>query len=38
MPVVEKKHYPYTPAGKAKARAAAKRSGKKMTYGKKKKK
>ena len=34
MPVVEGKHYAYTPAGRKKARAAAKRIGKKMKRGK----
>jgi len=38
MPKVGKKHYSYTPAGMAKAKAAAKKSGKKITYAKKKKK
>lgn len=38
MPKVGKKHYSYTPAGMAKAKAAAKKSGKKVTYAKKKKK
>ena len=34
MPVVEGKHYAYTPAGRKKARAAAKRIGKKIKRGK----
>jgi hypothetical protein len=34
MPKVGKKHYSYTPAGMAKAKAAAKKSGKKINYGK----
>jgi len=34
MPVVEGKHYAYTKAGRKKARAAAKRVGKKMKRGK----
>ena len=37
MPKVGKKHYPYTAKGKAAAAAAAKRQGKKVSYGKKKK-
>jgi|TARA_R100001244_G_scaffold94913_1_gene71270 hypothetical protein len=37
MPKVGKKHYPYTAKGKAAATAAAKRQGKKVSYGKKKK-
>jgi hypothetical protein len=36
MPKVGKKEFPYTPKGKAMAKAAAKKSGKKMKYGKKK--
>jgi hypothetical protein len=38
MPKVGSKHYAYTPAGKAAAMKEAKRTGKKMSYGKKKKK
>lgn len=38
MPKVGKKHYAYTKKGMAKAKAAAKKSGKKVMYGKKKKK
>jgi uncharacterized ParB-like nuclease family protein len=34
MPVVEGKHYAYTKAGRKKARAAAKRIGKKMKRAK----
>tara|TARA_R100001143_G_C3283911_1_gene98024 strand:- start:73 stop:195 length:123 start_codon:yes stop_codon:yes gene_type:complete len=37
MPKVGKKHYPYTAKGKAAAKTAAKRQGKKVSYGKKKK-
>jgi len=37
MPKVGKKHYAYTKEGMAKAKAAAKKSGKKVMYGKKKK-
>ena len=36
MPKVGKKMYGYTKAGKAAAKKEAKRTGKKMTYGKKK--
>jgi hypothetical protein len=36
MPKVGKKEFPYTPKGKAMAKAAAKKSGKKMKTGKKK--
>lgn len=36
MPVVNKKKYPYTKAGMKKAKAAAKRAGKKMSYKRKK--
>jgi hypothetical protein len=36
MPMVGKKKYSYTKSGMKKAKAAAKRSGKKMTYKKKK--
>jgi hypothetical protein len=35
MPMVGKKKYSYTKAGVKKAKAAAKKSGKKMTYKKK---
>ena len=35
MPKVGKKHYSYTPKGMAKAKAAAKKSGKKVSYAKK---
>ena len=35
MPKVGKKHYPYTAKGKAAAKAASKRTGKKMTKKKK---
>jgi len=35
MPKVGGKHYSYSKAGKSKAKAAAKKSGKKVTYGKK---
>jgi|TARA_R100001244_G_scaffold61963_1_gene51840 hypothetical protein len=34
MPKVGKKHYPYTAKGKSAAKAAAKRQGKKVSYGK----
>ena len=34
MPKVGKKHYPYTKKGKAAAKSAAKRKGKKVKYGK----
>ena len=37
MPKVGSKHYAYTPKGMAKAKAAAKKSGKKVSYAKKKK-
>ena len=37
MPKVGKKEYAYTPAGKAAAMKEAKKTGMKMTYGKKKK-
>jgi len=37
MPKVGKKHYSYTKAGMKKAKAAAKRTGKKISYRKKKK-
>ena len=33
MPKVDKKHYPYTKKGKAAARKAAKKTGKKMKSG-----
>ena len=33
MPKVGKKHYPYTKKGKAAARKAAKKTGKKMNSG-----
>ena len=36
MPKVGGKQYSYSKSGKAKAKAAAKKSGKKVTYGKKK--
>ena len=36
MPKVGKKHYAYTPEGMAKAKAAAKKQGVKVEYGKKK--
>jgi len=36
MPMVGKKKYPYTKAGMKKAKAAAKRAGKKMSYKRKK--
>jgi hypothetical protein len=35
MPMVGKKKYSYTKSGMKKAKAAAKKSGKKMTYKKK---
>jgi hypothetical protein len=38
MPQVGNKKYAYTPAGKAAAMKEAKRTGMKMSYGKKKKK
>lgn len=38
MPKVGKKEYPYTAKGMAKAKAAAKKSGKSLKYGSKKKK
>ena len=38
MPKVGKKHYPYTAKGKAAAKTAAKRQGKKVSYGKGKRK
>tara|TARA_Y100001938_G_scaffold149524_1_gene236647 strand:+ start:988 stop:1125 length:138 start_codon:yes stop_codon:yes gene_type:complete len=34
MPKVGKKHYPYTAKGRAAAKAAAKRQGKKVSYSK----
>ena len=37
MPKVGKKHYSYSAKGKAAARTAAKRTGKKVTYSKKRK-
>jgi len=37
MPKVGKKHYPYTAKGKAAAKKAAKRTGKKMTSVKRRK-
>ena len=37
MPKVGSKHYAYTPKGVALATAAAKKSGKKVSYAKKKK-
>jgi len=37
MPKVGKKEYAYTPAGKAAAMKEAKKTGMKMSYGKKKK-
>ena len=37
MPQVGKKHYKYTKAGMAKAKAADKKKGVKVKYGKKKK-
>ena len=37
MPKVGKKKFAYTKAGKKKAKAYAKKTGKKMSYGKKKK-
>jgi hypothetical protein len=36
MPKVGQKHYPYTAKGKAQAKAAAKRKGMAVKYGKKK--
>ena len=36
MPMVGKKKYPYTKDGMKKAKAAAKRAGKKMSYKRKK--
>ena len=33
MPTVGKRHFPYTPAGEAAAKAVAKKTGKKMTKG-----
>jgi len=36
MPRVGKKHYAYTPAGRAAAKRDAKRKGVKVTHGKKK--
>ena len=36
MPKVGQKHYPYTKKGKAQAKAAAKRKGTTVKYGKKK--
>ena len=36
MPKVGKKQYPYTPKGKAQAKTAAKRTGTKIRYDKKK--
>ena len=36
MPKVGKKHYAYTKTGMAKAKAAAKKTGKKVSYAKKK--
>lgn len=38
MPKVGNKKYAYTKVGMAKAKAAAKKTGKKVSYGKKKKK
>ena len=38
MPKVGNKHYSYTAKGMAQAKAAAKKAGKKVSYGKKKKK
>jgi hypothetical protein len=38
MPKVGSKHYSYTAKGMAQAKAAAKKTGKKVQYGKKKKK
>lgn len=38
MPRVGKKHYPYTVKGKKAAKAASKRTGKKMTNTRKKRK
>ena len=37
MPRVGKKHYPYTPKGKAAAKSHAKRTGRKVTHAKKRK-
>jgi len=37
MPKVGKRHYPYTEKGKKQAKAAAKRMGATVKYGKKKK-
>jgi len=37
MPKVDGKEYPYTPKGMAMAKNKAKATGKKVTYGKKKK-
>lgn len=37
VPMVGKKHYAYTAKGMAKAKAAAKKAGKPVKYGKKKK-
>ena len=36
MPEVKGKHYPYTPAGRAAAKRAAKKKGVKVTHAKKK--
>jgi hypothetical protein len=38
MPKVGNKHYSYTAKGMAKAKAAAKKSGKKVSYGKSRRK
>lgn len=38
MPKVGSKHYAYTAKGMAKAKAEAKKTGKKVAYGRKKKK
>lgn len=38
MPKVGRKHYPYTPKGKAAAKKAAKRTGRKMTSTRRKRK
>lgn len=38
MPKVGNKHYAYTAKGMAKAKAAAKKSGKKVSYGKSRRK
>ena len=38
MPIVGKKHYPYTKKGKAAAKAAVKRTGKQLTRRKPKRK